>query len=128
MVNPYDKAYELADALRQSDAFQRLRDVKQKIEADPAVLEMLQDYRKRQMELEQKQMLGQTLTEEERSAFEKLTEVVNLNMLVRNYLEGERQLGVIFWDIQGILAKVMQEAGIQPPLADEASGSTGAGG
>lgn len=108
----YDKAHELAKAIRGWDAFERARAAKKAIEADPSAHRMATDYLRRQFELQAKQMRGEQLSEDELSNFQKLSEVVQLNRDVRTYLEADRSLQVLLMDIQNILSEVMEEASL----------------
>ena len=109
-MNPYDKAHELAAALQKSDVVERLKAAKQCIESDETTLKMVQDFRARQWELQRRELMGEAVSEDERANLQRLMEVVVLNQDARDYLESERQLEVIIWDIQGILGKVTDEA------------------
>ncbi|MCL6444873.1 MAG: YlbF family regulator [Alicyclobacillus sp.] len=116
MQNPYDKAYELVKALQASDAYTRLKSAREKLEADPAALDMLQDYRKRQWEVQSKLALGQSVSDADRAMLERLSEVVRLNQDARAYLDAEFHLMQIMMDIQGILGKAIDEATLPSPV------------
>jgi len=115
-MNPYDKAHELARAIEQSPQYSELRDVRQRIEDDPSTFQMLQDFRKRQLELQAKQWMGQTVDAEAQQALGRLAEVVMLNRDVSKYLELENFLQRIVTDVQDILMKSMQGAVLPLPL------------
>ncbi|MED4603184.1 YlbF family regulator [Paenibacillus validus] len=104
-MNMYDKAYELARAIRESQETKELKALRERIDADSDTKRMLDDFRSRQMELQQKMMAGEMPPKEELEKLEKLFEVVNLNPLVRSYFETERRFGVIMEDIQRIIAE-----------------------
>ncbi len=122
-MNPYDKAHELARALKLGDAFTRARNAKDKVEQDAFTLLMIQDFRKRQWELEAKQMMGQQLTEEEQKSFSKLASVIELNQDVREYLQAEYQLSVLMADIQRILADAIKDAMLPEPIGNDIAGN-----
>ena len=61
-MNPYDKAHELARALRTSEVFERLKSARERIEQDPATLEMVQNFRKLQWELQTQRLTGQQVS------------------------------------------------------------------
>ena len=92
-MNPYDKAYELAEAVRKSEAVERMRAGRQRIEQDTTVLTMIQDFRKRQWELQRRELIGESLREDEQQDLLKFAEVVMINDDAREYLEAEHQLG-----------------------------------
>ncbi|MCL6548081.1 MAG: YlbF family regulator [Alicyclobacillus sp.] len=117
-VNPYDKAYELAKSLRESEAYRQLQSARERVQADASTLNMLQDFRSRQLALQAKQLSGQTVTDEERSTLERLAEVVGMNQDVRAYLEAERYFTRVWMDIEKIVAEVADEVLLPPPAAD----------
>lgn len=121
-MNPYDIAHELAKVIRNSDVGRRLKDTRDKIEAESSTLHMLQDYRRREWELQTKLIDGQVLTEEERDAITKLSEVVHLNQDVSVYLDAERQLTVMLIDIQNILSGIMDDLVLPHPAQGELDG------
>ncbi len=121
-MNPYDKAHELARAVRQADAFERAKNARTRIEQDASTLRMVQDFRNRQWELEAKQMMGQQLTVEEQESFSKLASVIELNQDVREYLQAEYQLSVLVADVQRILADTVKEAMLPEPIGQDNQG------
>ncbi|MCL6453298.1 MAG: YlbF family regulator [Alicyclobacillus sp.] len=109
-MNPYDKAHELARAVQALPQYQELRDLRRRIEGDPATLRMLQDFRGRQMELQAKQWMGQEIPAAEAETLRKLAEVVSLNRDVSQYLELEGYLERVLSDVQEILMKTLADA------------------
>lgn len=64
-VNLFDSAYELEKAVRESDEYKALKQAYDDVNADPSAKAMFDNFRKIQMELQQKQMMGQDITQEE---------------------------------------------------------------
>lgn len=119
-MNPYDKAYDLERAIRESDAYRELKGARERIESDPTTLQMLQDFRQRQWKLQARQMTGQTVPESDLSTLEKLAEVVQLNKDIRAYLEAEFRVSQLVMDVQRILSNAIDEAMLPvPDLAEE---------
>jgi cell fate (sporulation/competence/biofilm development) regulator YlbF (YheA/YmcA/DUF963 family) len=108
-MNVYDKAYELARALRESSEVKDIKEAKKAIDADPDTKRMFDDFRSRRLELQRKMMSGETPSEDERSKLEKLYEVVMLNPAIRRMMEAERRLSVIVEDVQRIIAEPIGE-------------------
>jgi cell fate (sporulation/competence/biofilm development) regulator YlbF (YheA/YmcA/DUF963 family) len=120
-LNPYDTAHELAQTIQSTDQYKELMKVRSSIEKDSATLHMLQDYRTRQWDLQAKQLQGQTLSSDEREAFEKLTEVVSMNQDVKKYLELETYFNNVLMDIYGILSKTVSNAALPHPWINDVS-------
>lgn len=111
-MNPYDQAHALAKAIRESDAFKSMKAAGEKIGSDEQAKRMLNDFHMKQLEFEQKRLLGQEPTQEEQDTLRKLYEILQLHAAVREYLMAEYQMGVLFQDVQKIIGDVLQEVAI----------------
>lgn len=114
-MNPYDKAHELARAIQESQEFQELKRAKEKVDQDPDAKRMLEDFHKRQWELQAKVMMGQQLTNEEQEGLQKLQSVIQLHQAVSEYVQAEYRFSVIVNDIQTIIGETIQ-AVIESPF------------
>jgi cell fate (sporulation/competence/biofilm development) regulator YlbF (YheA/YmcA/DUF963 family) len=114
-VSPYDKAHELACEIQASEQFKELQDVRARIEQTPSQLQVLQDFRQRQWELQTKQLRDENISEQETLDFQKLSEVVGMNADVSKYLELEYYLNRVLMDIYGILSKAVADAAFPFP-------------
>lgn len=110
MVNPYDKAHELARALQESEPFRHVRDVRAKIRQDADAERMLNDFRKRQREWQAK-LLGGESSEDEAKQIEKLYDVVTLHPLIRELFEAERRAMVLMDDVYRIVGEPLRRLG-----------------
>lgn len=115
-MNPYDKAYELAESFRSSSQFTELGQLREKIETNPTTLQMLQDFRKRQWEIQTRQWMGQSVDAAEQEQFERLAEAVSLNQDASKYLELENYFQRLLMDINEILGRVISEVSLEVPL------------
>lgn len=111
-LNLHDKAHELVRNIRESDAYIRAKNAKQAIEQTPSTLEMVQDFKRRQLQLQAKQMMGQTVTETDLSQLQQQSEVISLNQDARTFLQADRELQVLMMDVQKILTDVMDEVSL----------------
>lgn len=111
-MNPYDKVHELARSIRESEAFQKAAKAKLAMESDAATLQMATDFKRRQFQMQAKQMMGQSLSEEDLTQLQRLGDVVELNQDVRAYLQADMELQVLFMDVQRILGEVQNEVSI----------------
>jgi cell fate (sporulation/competence/biofilm development) regulator YlbF (YheA/YmcA/DUF963 family) len=95
--------------LRESSEIKELKQLNDKIKEDPDSKRMLDDFRGRQMELQQKMMAGEMPSQEDMGKIEKLYEVINLNPSLRGIFEAERRLSVIMEDVQRIISEPLQD-------------------
>jgi len=107
----HDKAHELARALRNSPEYQAMLAAQGKLCGDTQALEMFKDYRKKEIAYQTALMSGQQVDEAEMKSMQKLAEIVNLNSLVRGYIQEEARFGVIFADVQRIVGDAVKEIG-----------------
>ena len=119
ILNPYDKARELAQAIREYDAFVQMRIAKDKLQDDVPAKEMLMEFQRTQLAMEKNRLLGQDVTQAEEEGFDRLNEIMQMNDLVRDYFTAEMQVGLMFQDIQQILGDVIQEASMLPEAISE---------
>ncbi|WP_433943874.1 YlbF family regulator [Paenibacillus sp. SN-8-1] len=107
-MNIYDKAHELAQALKDSQEVQEITAAVKLIDADPDSKRMLDDFRNRQNELQQRMMSGDMPSPEEMENMEKQFEVLSLNLNIRRLFDAERRLSVIIQDVNKIIADSLQ--------------------
>jgi cell fate (sporulation/competence/biofilm development) regulator YlbF (YheA/YmcA/DUF963 family) len=108
-MNIYDKAHELAKAIRQGSEAQEWTSANAAATADPEAKRMLDDFRNRQLTLQQSMMEGREPSSEEMDRMNKLFEVINLNLVIRRVLEAERRLGVVLDDVNRIVSDALRD-------------------
>ncbi len=109
MSNVYDKAHELGRVLKESDEFKQLVDLHQKVNADEQAKQMLEGFRAIQMELQQKQMQGMDLSEEELQKAQSVFELVQQHELIGKLMEVEQRMSQLIGDINRIIAEPLEE-------------------
>ncbi|GIP20924.1 YlbF family regulator [Paenibacillus sp. J22TS3] len=107
-MNIYDKAHDLAKAMKDSPEVQEIMAAVKLIDADPQSKEMLDNFRTRQNELQQRMMSGDMPSPEEMEQMEKQFEVLSLNLNIRRLFEAEQRLSVIIQDVNKIIADSLQ--------------------
>ncbi|MEK5508716.1 YlbF family regulator [Paenibacillus sp. FSL P4-0113] len=108
-MNIYDKTHDLAKALKESKEVEEITSAMKLIETDPEAKKMLDDFRERQMEVQQRMMSGDMPAQEEMEKMEKLFEVLSLNLNIRRLFDAERRLSVIIEDVNKIIADSLQD-------------------
>ncbi|SMF76551.1 Cell fate regulator YlbF, YheA/YmcA/DUF963 family (controls sporulation, competence, biofilm development) [Paenibacillus uliginis N3/975] len=107
-MNIYDKANDLARAMKESQEVQEITSAMKLIEADPESKQMLDSFRERQMEVQQRIMTGDMPSQEEMEKMEKLFEVLSLNLNIRRLFDAERRLSIIIEDVNKIISDSLQ--------------------
>ncbi|MBC7325093.1 MAG: YlbF family regulator, partial [Moorella sp. (in: Bacteria)] len=88
----YDRAHELARALAKSEEYRDYRLARAKLESSPANLDMLQDFRRRQLEMEMAILNGKEPEKTLRQALEESYRIISLNPSITAYLAAEERL------------------------------------
>jgi len=108
-VNIYDKAHELARVFKKSEEYRNLLAAQVRLSADSAAYKMFLDYRRKEIAYQTAMMSGQTPDDSELKNLERLAQIIGLNSAVRDYIQAEARLGVIFSDIQRIIGDSIKE-------------------
>lgn len=109
MSNIYDNAYSLEKAIRESVEFKNLKDAYEAVMRDPESKIMFESFRDTQMELQEKQMQGQEITEEEVEEARRVVESVQDNAIISKLMEEEQRLNLIIGEISSIITKPLEE-------------------
>ena len=86
-----------------------LREAKEALKADESAKNMLIDFRNEQIKMQEQKLQGIEVARESEEKLLKLSEVVNLNTLVKGYLEAEYKILRMLDDIQKIIAEATRE-------------------
>jgi len=106
--NPYDKAHELARAIRDSESYQRYVMAQRNLEQNIEALERIRQFRSLQMEVNQAHLLGQTLANEKVSQVAQEYAKLNQDKLIAEFFTTESKFIEMFTDIQKIIQKSLE--------------------
>ncbi|KGX85288.1 YlbF family regulator [Pontibacillus litoralis] len=109
MANMYDYAYDLEKAIRESDEFKGLKQAYEAVMADEQAKQMFDNFRNVQIELQQKQMQGLEITEEEVEKARQVVETVQQHEQISNLMQQEQLLNQVINDISRIITKPLEE-------------------
>lgn len=109
MPNIYDSAYDLEKAIRESEEFKSLETAYQVVMDDPSAKQMFDNFRDTQMALQEKQMQGQEITEEEVEQARQVVELVQQHEDISKLMEEEQRLNQVINDVSQIITKPLEE-------------------
>jgi len=109
MSNMYDSAYELQTAIRESDDFQALKGAFEKVMDDASSKKMFENFRDTQLALQEKQMQGQDITEEEVEKARQVVELVQQHPDISDLMEKEQRLNKAINYLSQIITKPLEE-------------------
>ncbi|WP_108671931.1 YlbF family regulator [Peribacillus acanthi] len=108
-VNLYDVAYEMERAIRQSKEFTELKALYDQVNADASASKMFENFRNIQMNLQQKQMMGQEITPEEIEQAQKLVALVQQHPAISKLMESEQRMSMLIAEMNKIIMKPLEE-------------------
>lgn len=103
--NPYDKAHDLAQAIKDSEAFQRYVAVQKQLSQNPEALERVRDFRNLQLEVNQAHSLGQEPAEGRVEDMAIQYAKLNKDDLIAEYFQAEGLFVQMYNDVQNIIQK-----------------------
>jgi cell fate (sporulation/competence/biofilm development) regulator YlbF (YheA/YmcA/DUF963 family) len=108
-MHAYDKAHELAELLSQSEEYKEFKRAKISLEKDQDNLRLLQDFRRKQLEIQMAQLSGEEVDEEYIKQTEHLYELLSMNSKINEYLNAEYKFARMMADIQKIIGEAVSE-------------------
>lgn len=107
-MNVYDYAHQLANALKQSNEYQTYKELQGKIKANPENNRMVNDFRKRQFEIQGQQMMGQKVEDHKLKELENLHNNMMQNPLISEFIHAEYKLTQIMTDIYKVMGDALE--------------------
>lgn len=106
MENIYDKAHELARALKNNEDVKNYREANKSIKDDENAKKMLNDLRKIQYEAYNEQVSTGKLSKETEARLNSLASVIGLNPKINQFIQAEMKFSMLWED----LMKIFNEA------------------
>jgi len=116
LISPIELAKQLGNSLAESPEFKAYQKAKAEVEKQESAKMMIEDFRIKQMEYEQKRYNGDKLLEPYEVELNRLAEVMSMNSYIRDYMMAEYQFGQMFMEIQHIIGEAV---GIENPEIPE---------
>ncbi len=108
-VNVYDAAYALEKAIRQSEEYAQLQQMYNVVNGDPAAKNMFDNFRQIQMNLQQKQMMGQDISEQEVQQAQATVERVQQNQKIAGLMQAEQRMSQAIGELNQIIMKPLED-------------------
>ena len=103
-MNVYDKANELADAIRQSDEFRRYKQSAEVIDKNPTHQKMIKDFMDFQYRMYMHQAMGEEPSEEDMNAYTTLYSTIANVENIKNFMEAQMYFARLMEDINKTIA------------------------
>ena len=108
-VNLHDAGYELEKAIRQSDEYTNLKKMYDVVTGQPSAKAMFENFRNIQMQLQQKQMSGIEITQEEVEQAQKTVALVQQHESISKLMEAEQRMSMVIAELNQIIMKPLEE-------------------
>ena len=108
-VNIYDAANQLERDLRKTDQYKKLEEAFETLQKDDEAKALFDQFRLTQQNLQQKQMTGQEIGEDEAKQAQELSQKVGNNDVLSELIQAEQELGQMIEEINQIALKPIQE-------------------
>lgn len=102
-MNIYDKAHELANALKESKEFNDFRNAKELVEKDVKTKEIVYDFKKKQFELQAEHFSGKEPDSEKVANLHNLYNILIANTEISKYFETEFRFSQMISDVYKII-------------------------
>lgn len=109
MANVYDSAYDLEKAIRESEEYQDLKQHYEALESDETGKKMFENFRNLQLELQQKQMQGQEVTQEEAQKAQQQLQLMQQHEGISKLMAAEQRMSTVVSDLNGIITKPLED-------------------
>ncbi len=108
-INLLNYAYELEKALRNSEEFLQLKDKYDAVLNDANAKSLFDEFRNVQIQLQQKQMTGEEITQEEVQQAQLLAVEIQQNEQVTELMEAEQRMSLAIQELNKIIMKPLEE-------------------
>ncbi|MEY8559869.1 YlbF family regulator [Jeotgalicoccus halotolerans] len=109
MANVYDQANALESALRESEEFQQMKELYSKVNENAESKKLFDDFRDIQMTLQQKQMQGEELLEEEIQKAQNSAQEIENDENIKGLMEAEQKMSQLIQDLNRVIMKPIEE-------------------
>ncbi|MGX6429269.1 YlbF family regulator [Levilactobacillus yonginensis] len=103
-----DLGAQLAQALQESEEFTGLETAYNDMKADADTYQLFKDFQKIQMDLQQKQMAGQELTNDEMSHAREVADKVSKIASIKTLMEKERDVNTLLSNLNQTITKPIE--------------------
>jgi len=107
-MNVYDALRQLEKSIKDSTEYKKYHEMKAKIEGNEEAKGMLQDVRKKQIEVQSFLMMGQEIPEDKMKELEQINQLLTFQPLINDFLQAEYILSKNFEDISKSIGETFE--------------------
>jgi cell fate (sporulation/competence/biofilm development) regulator YlbF (YheA/YmcA/DUF963 family) len=102
-------ANELSEAIRSSEEFNTLKKLYEEVNIDPTAKELFAKFRNMQLDIQQKQMAGQDISQDEVIKAQAVVSDVQKNEKIAKLMEAEEKMNNVIVNINQVVLKPLEE-------------------
>ncbi len=107
-MSAYDRAYGLAEAIRDSDEYKEYIRHRDAIQASEGAMGLLRDFRRAEVQVQGARFLGQEPPAKAVTDLKRISDFIEMHRPIQDYLQAEYRYAVLVNDIQKILAEATE--------------------
>ncbi|KAA0547507.1 YlbF family regulator [Bacillus sp. BGMRC 2118] len=108
-TNLYDVAYDLEKAVRESNEYKQLKQLYDDVNNDPSAKQLFESFRDIQLQLQQKQMSGQEISQQEIEQAQQQVMVVQQHEKISKLMEAEQRMSMVIGELNQIIMKPLED-------------------
>ncbi|MFS0862497.1 YlbF family regulator [Fredinandcohnia sp. 179-A 10B2 NHS] len=108
-VNLYDVAYSVEKAIRESAEYKQLKQMYDVVNSDEGAKRLFESFRNIQLSLQQKQMMGEEITQAEVEQAQKQVALVQQHDKISKLMEAEQRMSMVVNELNQIMLKPLEE-------------------
>ena len=108
MANPYDKARELSNAIRESQEYREYLAAKERASQNQELVAALNDYQEKQFELQKRVLVGEEIGQEIMQQMQNLYQILARDPAAAAYLQAQIRFSMMVNEVYRMLGDVIK--------------------
>ena len=108
-VNIYDKANELEQTLRESNEYNKIKEQYEKVNAEKKKKKLFDEFREVQLDLQNKQMQGEEISEVDIARAQKSAQEIEQNETISELMQAEQAMSQLIQDLNRVIMKPLED-------------------
>jgi cell fate (sporulation/competence/biofilm development) regulator YlbF (YheA/YmcA/DUF963 family) len=109
----FEVAHYFEKVFRESNEFKRFQEIFNELNTDPQVRQFFYQMNNLNSQLQQKQVMGQEISQQEVEALKNMETVAQQNVKIKRLLEEEYRVNMLLMDLNKIISKPMEDLYVQ---------------
>ena len=106
-MNVYEEAHNLSRAIKECEEYKQYKTALDKVKENPELDEMIQDFTKKQIEMQTKQAMGQEVDKEMMDSIQKLSSIVMTDPAAADFIQCQVRFAIMIQDVYKIIEETV---------------------